>query len=811
MRFFLATLVALTASPTWAQPPAICDELNADFGWQQTAAGVQFSNATTGTGQETTWFWSFGDGQSSALAQPLHAYGAPGSYEVCLYSISLYFNGSAPTTCVDTACAFIVVEDGDPCAGFGASITYQPVAGNPGVVAFAGTVPDGADWLWTFGDGTLNDDVLQGVHTYAGPGNYELCLTAWRLVPGTQTVCADTVCTAVIIEEGDACDQLDAGFVWTSAVNGVAFSNATTGTGFQTTWLWNFGDGSTSADAQPFHTYTSAGTYEVCLLVISMYETSAGVITCTSQSCLTVLVESSDPCDLLDACFVTNDLGNGNFFFDNCSSPWGDLQFVWQFGDGSSSTVPHAEHQYSEPGIYEVCLYAVYGNCVDTICTVVVVEGADPCDSLNACFEPTSIDSDSFVFINCTQPSSAVQYVWHFGDGTNASSVNADHSYTAPGVYNVCLVAYWNNCVDEQCQTITVMEGGDPCQQLEAGFVWTIGSNGVVFSNTTTGTGFQTTWSWNFGDGGTSDNAQPTHAFASPGTYTICLTAISMYETAGGVLSCTSQTCETLVIEGEGPCDPGFGVEMAWNAGPGNMVYFNATANHPDTYFIWYFGDGSQGFGPQATHTYSEPGPHQVCVAGWYYNAASGDSCWAEDCMLISTGSGEGCDPNYAVEFATSIQGNAVVFTAAANHPSVAFHWFFGDGTDGWSGSTVTHLYEPPGPYEVCVVSWYWNEASQDTCWADHCAQVSPFTTGLSNLNDAGVLVQPVPAHDQFTVTGLKSGMTLRLLDLEGRVLRAINSNSSAEVLELGGMAAGIYVLQVEGPGMSFRQRVVVE
>jgi hypothetical protein len=65
---------------------------------------------------------------------------------------------------------------------------------------------------------------------------------------------------------------LEADFIHFTTPNGTAFSNTTTGTGLQTTFFWTFGDGSSSNDAQPFHTYAANGVYEACLQVVSIFE-----------------------------------------------------------------------------------------------------------------------------------------------------------------------------------------------------------------------------------------------------------------------------------------------------------------------------------------------------------------------------------------------------------------------------------------------------------------------------------------------------------------------------------------------------------
>lgn len=178
---------------------------------------------------------------------------------------------------------------------------------------------------------------------------------------------------------------------------------------------------------------------------------------------------------------------------------------------------------------------------------------------------------------------------------------------------------------------------------------------------------------------------------------------------------------------------------------------------------------------------------------------------------MIMIGQGQGCDPDYMVDFTWFAQGNAVVFTATSNHPSAAYYWQFGDGTADWAGATVTHLYEPPGPYGVCVLAWYWEGTTQDSCWADYCELVNPFSTGLGEATADPVRVNPVPAHDWITVSGIPARSTLRLLSLDGRSVRSVPAMSTTVNMDLRGLASGTYVLRIEGPGTAIRRKVILE
>ncbi|MBK6830201.1 MAG: PKD domain-containing protein [Flavobacteriales bacterium] len=580
-------------------------------------------------------------------------------------------------------------------------------------------------YTWNFGDG-IEGYGPNPAHTYSEPGTYTACLLVWAWNPLTQDTCFADHCELVTIEgTASPCDELEAGFIWTTTPNGTQFSNGTSGTGFSTTWHWTFGDGATSNDAQPFHTYVEPGEYEVCLYAVSIYELSGGnVITCTDSSCAIVVIGGGDPCADFEACFVTNDFGNGTYFFDNCSSNQGNGQFYWTFGDGSTSTLVNAEHHYAQPGTYTVCLYAYYLNCADTTCSTIVVQG---------------------------------------------SSV--------------------------------------PCDALEAGFTWTTTPNGTQFSNTTSGTGFSSTWHWTFGDGTTSNNGQPFHTYAQPGAYEVCLYVTSIYELSGGnVITCTDTVCGVVIIQNGGdPCDDLNACFETVVIDDNSFVFVNCSAPTTNIQYLWAFGDGTTVGGVNADHSYQQPGTYTVCLTAYWGN------CVDSTCTTIVVGGGGGCQP-FEVDFGYGVQGTAVVFEATASVPVLGVLWYFGDGGEGY-GPVVTHLYEPPGPFNVCVAAWYWNDATQDTCWAEHCEWVDPFQNGVGiseDLDDA-IRVYPNPARGVISIDGLSSSGDVLIHSPEGRVVLQQRTHATRHVMSVEHLAPAIYSLELRTAQGSLWRRIAIE
>ena len=109
-----------------------------------------------------------------------------------------------------------------------------------------------------------------------------------------------------------------------------------------TSWLWTFGDGDTSILANPMHTYTNAGQYEVCL--------SSSSICGSEQICELINVGCEPPF----ANFSVEGAGLLQTFQDSSlSSP---TSWLWTFGDGGSSELSSPTYTYIESGNYEVCL-----------------------------------------------------------------------------------------------------------------------------------------------------------------------------------------------------------------------------------------------------------------------------------------------------------------------------------------------------------------------------------------------------------------------------------------------------------------------
>lgn len=278
----------------------------------------------------------------------------------------------------------------------------------------------------------------------------------------------------------------------------------------------------------------------------------------------------------------------------------------WDFGDGSRDTTNGwgtTQHTYGAAGGYVICQTVVYnGASCGTYCdSVQVGVGGGTCASA---FQFTT--SGSTVAFNNYASGSITSYAWDFGDGNTSSLANPTHTYASNGNYTACLtVSDGSGCSDIYCDNVFINVGGN-CQ---AGFVHTGSASGTTiqfYDSSYVGT--NTTYSWDFGDGGSATTANPVYTYNGNGAYAVCLT-INTYLNGS---NCTSTYCDSILVGNTNPnnCDARFtyqtsatGVTQFWGGSPAGGYTYQ-----------WTFGDGDSSSLASPVHTYSGPGAYLVCL-----------------------------------------------------------------------------------------------------------------------------------------------------------------------------------------------------
>ena len=235
-------------------------------------------------------------------------------------------------------------------------------------------------------------------------------------------------------------------------------------------------------------------------------------------------------------------------FTDQSTSNGTIIIWAWNFGDGNTSADQNPIHTYSKPGTYTVCLNITDDHgCTSHVCKHVVIHHP-PAGVCHAAFSFNQPDPD-FQTINFTDLSTSDGTIgtwnWDFGDGTNSSEQNPSHTYLHAGTYTVCLTITDDDggCTSHVCKHVIVHH--PPAGICHAVFTYhqTDPNNLTIdFTDQSTSDGTIGTWAWDFGDGNTSNEQNPSHTYAHPGTYTVCL---NITDDDGG---CTSHVCHHVTV-----------------------------------------------------------------------------------------------------------------------------------------------------------------------------------------------------------------------------------------------------------------------
>ncbi|MFN0214385.1 MAG: PKD domain-containing protein [Saprospiraceae bacterium] len=393
--------------------------------------------------------------------------------------------------------------------------------------------------------------------------------------------------------------------------NTVSFTDQSSAHGTITSYFWSFGDGHTSTEQNPTHTYSSPGTYNVCLTITAHHPN------CTATFCHHVVIHHPPPRHC-QAAFTSNqpDLNEPTIDFTDQSTSDGNIgTWEWDFGDGTSSNDQNPSHTFPGPGVYLVCLTITDDDegCTSHVCRHILIHHP-PIPHCHAAFIAHQPDPDQPTFHFTDQSTSngiIVSWSWDFGDGNTSTDQNPTHTYTAVGAYLVCLTIIDNHgCTSHVCHHVIVHH--TPPGHCHAAFHANQHDPAhpiIHFTDLSFSDGMIDAWEWDFGDGHTSNEQNPIHTYAAPGIYLVCLT---IHDDDGG---CSSHVCHHIQVNHPpaGHCQAAFTFEI--DAGGLGVQFTNTstgTTGHA-TYF-WDFGDGGTSTEENPHHIYPHEGHYTVCL-----------------------------------------------------------------------------------------------------------------------------------------------------------------------------------------------------
>ncbi len=670
-------------------------------------------------GNVTSWLWDFGDGTTSTAPDPEHVYPDDGIYEVCL---TIADNNG---TCSSTFCDMIGIDSDTLCEAF---FTQYPFPGVNQTLQFWDLSYGNIDsWSWDFGDGTTSDE-QNPAHTFPEPGFYEVCLT----VTDYDEFCTDTYCSQVEVLPSAQCHANFAFFHDPEEPLTLSFLDNSSGE--PDTWYWDFGDGNSSMEQNPAHTFDSEGIYDICLTITNQ---NTG---CQDTYCEMVMVYHDLPCasffesfemavDPYTYQFVDQSLGNINIW-------------EWDFGDGTTSVHQNPAHSYYENGVYDVCLTVSNeeGTCFDEFCETLYV-GITPECMADFYFVQDSLNSFKFHFADAST-GDIDNWEWDFGDGNVASTENPTHTYMQEGVYFVCLSISNDEgtCSDVFCKEV-IVSGDLPCQAEFNHYVMPENPLKVQFIDLSTGD--LDVWIWDFGDGHTSFEANPTHEYTQEGNYDVCLHILDINS------GCTDHVCRNIEIMHNPGCSAGF-IHMPSMSNPLKIQFADqSTGNIVE--WEWDFGDGNTSSQRNPVHTYADDGTYEVCLQ--VTNVVG--NCVDVQCHDLTIEVEDLCSADFGY---TQVPDElfTIAFTDFSEGIMTDWHWNFGDGGTS-SLQNPVHQFADTGTYLVSLTI----QNPDSLAWCYHSINKTVEVSGPALECTAGFMAQPDSGINQpylYHFTDLSTG-----------------------------------------------------
>ncbi len=590
--------------------------------------------------------WSFPGGtpSTSTAANPVVLYNQPGTYGATLVVNNTF--GTDQIFYPDV----VTVQD------FPNSNFSFTVAGNTATFSFTGN--DAFSYIWDFGDNQFSYEP-NPIHTFQNDGVYNVKLTVNNDCGNDIKIRQVTIATpptAMFSSNVVAgCQPLTVNFTSLSSSNSVGY-------------LWTFtgGNPSTSTLQNPQVVYSNPGEFSVSLKVTN----PQGQDTEIKNDFISVA-----PVTVPTFTYTAN---GAIVSFNNASQ--NATSYIWNFGDGNTSTLQNPTHTYLNNGVYTVSMSAI-NDCGTNVTQQTVTIALPPVAGFSA--SNSTICSGQSVTFQNTPTYNPTSYLWTFEGGTPATSMEANPTvlFNQSGTYDVTLLVSNANGSNQATLQNFVTVNATPIlnlQHVNDGLTVYFSSNVLNGSNIV----------WNFGDGQTSTQANPTHVYTAEGTYLVSLTANN---------SCGPTSVQQNVQVQLAP-NAGFSAVNTVGCSPGTIAFNNASSPSATSY-LWSFEGGvpSTSTEKNPVVTFNNPGIYDVTLTV-FNNVGQGTSTKTDYIQILTMP---------ATGFNTSVSDNIINLTnTAAAIDSV--RWIIsGNGqTYVLTGSNTNFEAPQNGNYSVTQVTY---------------------------------------------------------------------------------------------------------
>jgi PKD repeat protein len=646
---------------------------------------VAFSVSASSSTEPIYVQWTFGDGDSGNGARVTHTYTAVGEYtaEALVSDASGGSHTEQITISVVAADAPVVSATATPDAG----IAPLSVSFDAQVTKGSGTY----SYAWDFGDGTSADTKTPS-HRYETAGTFEASVTVTDTASGIESQPA----TVEIRVADNETPIASAGASPSSGIAPmtVAFNGSVVGGNEPFEYQWDFGDGSSSAEAQnPSHEYTSPGSYSAVFTVTDSDGETA------SDRVQIEVADNSAPIADIDATPESGIAPLSVDFHPQVQGGDAPLEFLWDFDDGDTSTNRRPSHTFQAAGNYSASVTVTDGNgdvTTDSV-TITVTDNSVPSVGPTATPESGLAPLQVQLSSNASGGDGALSYSWNFGDGNTSTSANPVHTYQSSGEFTASVTVTDNNG-DASSGTVDISVGSNLVPNAS---VSATPRNGyaplqVQFFGSANGGNAPLSYQWSFGTGDSSTDQNPTHTYQTAGSFTATL-VVTDDDGDSDSASLTIEVDDNLVPQVSASASPDSGIV------PFNVDFDVSVSNGdlPLTY-EWNFGDNTPtSTAASPSHSYTTGGSYTATVT---VTDATGDT--ASDTVAIQAAS----NSQPAVSASSDTDTGAAPLTvnlsatATGGNTPLTYTWYFGDGTSPQSGQNATHTYNNIGVYDAQVV-----------------------------------------------------------------------------------------------------------
>ncbi|MEA2054570.1 MAG: PKD domain-containing protein [Candidatus Thermoplasmatota archaeon] len=462
--------------------------------------------------------------------------------------------------------------------------------------------------------------------------------------------------------------------------------------GFVVNWSWNFGDGNISYGDNTTHTYAGSDTYIVTL---------------------TVKDDDGDSSTIQKEIFVANDPPVANFSYSPLTPSTADIihfndtsidadgvvvNWTWNFGDGNISYVQNPGHSYADNGTYAVILIVIDNdNGIDSVTKHINISNVPPVAGYS--FSPSSpkdVDVIHFSDESYDTDGSVVLWYWEFGDGQTSTAQNPIHTYSDDGTYMINLTVTDDDGASGTITYNVFVRNAPPM----ADFYYVPPSpydldNVSFYDSSGDADGHIVSYSWEFGDGNTSDEKNPLHMYTNNGIYTVKLTVT---DDDGA-----STTVSHSILIANLPPVADFSYSPENNITDLDEILFTDNSSDSDgsiANYTWDFGDGNYSYEQNPTHKYADNGVYTVTLMVTDNDGSSisiakeMEVLNAKPIAKFSYKPEKPQERKYISFEDLSTDADGIIVNAT---------WNFGDGFVQEDGKLLSHKYNKKGDYIVTL------------------------------------------------------------------------------------------------------------